>query len=168
MRGRTEVITLLNAQVDPDTGYDVYTPTKITGVSWYSTAAATVTTSGLLAADQYTVRIPVDADFSGKGYVNPIAYKTADPAKSFTIQRGDVIVRGTIDTPSRITAADLSRLIGSDGSYIAFTPPDPTATTVDAITPASVQQTCPDVFTVLSITDNRKAPHAQHWKVIGK
>lgn len=158
MRGCTEVITLLNAQVDPDTGYDVYTPTKITGVSWYSTAAATVTTSGLLAADQYTVRIPVDADFSGKGYVNPIAYKTADPAKSFTIQRGDVIVRGTIDTPSRITAADLSRLIGSDGSYIAFTPPDPTATTVDAITPASVQQTCPDVFTVLSITDNRKAP----------
>ena len=51
MRGCTEVITLLNAQVDPDTGYDVYTPTKITGVSWYSTAAATVTTSGLLAAD---------------------------------------------------------------------------------------------------------------------
>lgn len=168
MRGCTEIITLLNAQVDPDTGYDVYIPTKISGASWYSTAAATVTTSGLIAADQFTVRIPVDADFSGKSYVNPIAYKNADPAKSFTIQRGDIIVRGTIDTPSRITAADLTRLIGSDGSYIAFTPPDPDVAVVDDLTPASVQQKCPDVFTVLSITDNRKAPHAKHWRVIGK
>lgn len=137
MRGCTEVATLLNSQMDAETGYDVYNATVIKGVSWHNTVAATVSTSGLLAANQYIVRIPADADFGGKSYVDPIAYKTADPSACFTLQRGDLLVKGIIGETNNIKLS-------------------------------SIQERCAEGFTVLSVTDNRSAPNAQHWKVVGK
>lgn len=97
MRRCTEVITLINRQIDAETGYDVYSATVIKGVSWHNTVASTVTTSGLVAANQYIVRIPSNADFGGKTYVDPIAYKTADASRYFTLQSGDLLVHGTVD-----------------------------------------------------------------------
>ena len=35
------------------------------------------------------------------------------------------------------------------------------------VKPADVQGTYSDCFTVLGVTDNRRAPNAPHWKVVG-
>lgn len=130
-----ETITVVNAQVDPETGYDRYYATVISGASWYCEIAATVDASGLKAADKFTIRIPEDADFGGKAYVDPIAYATASPADTFTLRSGDTIVRGVAD------GADLS--------------------------PAALRRSYAEVATVLGVTDNRRAPRAPHWKVVG-
>lgn len=87
-----ETITVFNAWYDPETGFDVYVPTVIRGVSWYCDIASTVDSSGLKAANKFTIRIPVDADFGGKGYTAPVAY--ASPASQFTLKQGDIIVHG--------------------------------------------------------------------------
>lgn len=105
-----ETITLFNAKLDPVTGYDVYTGTVIHGVSWHSETASAVDTSGggLKAADKITVRIPNDAEFSGKVYVDPITYATCNPANCYTFQSGDIIVKGEIH-PNNPKPADLQK-----------------------------------------------------------
>lgn len=34
-------------------------------------------------------------------------------------------------------------------------------------TPAAIQRSCEEVMTIMSVTDNRRAPNAPHWRVIG-
>ena len=65
MRLCNETITVINSQVDPATGYDKYYATTISGVSWFCEIASSVDSSGLKAADKYTIRIPENADFGG-------------------------------------------------------------------------------------------------------
>ena len=83
-----ETITVFNSFVDDDKGYDVYAPTVIRGVSWYEDIVSNVDESGLRAANKFVIRIPVDADFSGKTYVK--AYTGAEG--TFTLRHGDIIV----------------------------------------------------------------------------
>ena len=128
-----DTITIVNAKHDMDEDRDVYYPTTITGVSWYCDIV-TVLEKGLKAANKYTVRIPVDADFGGKEYVSPKDYASAsDVSGIFTIKNGDTIVRGVVDAVSSI--ANLHR------EY--------------------------EALTVMGITDDRRAPNAPHWKVVG-
>lgn len=102
MRLCTDTITLFNARVDPATGYDDYLPTVIAGVSWYMGVATNVNNSGLQAANTCTIRIPLDADFGGKSYADPIEYTAAeDPEAVFTLQPGDIMVKGSITRPMR-------------------------------------------------------------------
>ena len=63
-----DTITVFNAHVDQDAGGNVWTPTVVTGASWYLTDASTVDASkgGLVAANKATIRIPEDANTSGK------------------------------------------------------------------------------------------------------
>lgn len=136
MRLCDEVITVFNAQLDVETGMDAYYPTVISGVSWYCETASTVDASGLKAADKFTIRIPEDADFSGKRYVPPAAYATGDPAAVFTLKNGDVIVKGAVDR--------------------------------EGLTPSALLKLCGEIVTILSVTDNRRAPRARHWRVVGK
>lgn len=136
MRMCNDVITVFNAMLDGGSGMDVYYPTVISGVSWYCETASTVDSSGLHAANKFTIRIPEDADFSGKSYTEPIAYATGDPTVVFTLKNGDIIVKGAIDQ--------------------------------GFLTPSDLQSMCGEIVTILSVTDNRRAPHAPHWKVIGK
>lgn len=89
-----ETITVFNARLDDDNGYDIYVPTVISGVSWYCEIASSVDHSGLKAANKFTLRIPVDADFSGKSYVSPADYARSDPESCFTLNQGDIIVHG--------------------------------------------------------------------------
>lgn len=101
-----ETITVFNARVDDDKGYDVYIPTVIRGVSWFCEIASTVDSSGLKAANKFTIRIPIDADFSDKAYVPPAAYAGGDPNSVFTLKQGDIIVHGEeteITTPAKLT-----------------------------------------------------------------
>ena len=89
-----ETITVFNARLDEEKGYDVYIPTIIRGVSWFCEIASNVDSDGLKAANKFTIRIPRDADFSGKVYVDPAGYAQADPESMFTLKQGDVIVHG--------------------------------------------------------------------------
>ena len=123
--------------MDQDKGYDVYIPTVITGVSWYCSITSTVDSTGLKAAGQYTVRIPVDADFSGKSYTDPVTYAESNPESTFTLKTGDIIVHGAVESESGITPSELQRGFGRE------------------------------VITILGVTDNRRAPKGQHWRVVG-
>ena len=92
MKECNETITVFNRLYDNDTGLDTWNPTVISGVSWDKKTDTAITDSGLKAAAKCTIRIPVDAEVS-KSYVEPIYY--SDPATTFTLTAGDVIIRGT-------------------------------------------------------------------------
>ena len=92
MKECKRTITVFNARMDGEDGYDVYYPTIIRNVSIYLQVASEVTLSGLNAANKVTIRIPVDADFSGKEYVPPVSFADADVSTAFTLKQGDVIV----------------------------------------------------------------------------
>lgn len=109
----TETITIFNAKLDDEDGYDVYMPTVIRGVSWHCEIASTVDASGLKAANKFTIRIPEDADFSDKVYADPIAYAGGDPTNLFTLKNGDIVVKGEV--VESMKPADLHK------KYEAFT-----------------------------------------------
>ena len=134
MRLATETVTVINAHLDPAEALDTYHATVISGVSWYATVATAVSDDGLKGADKYTIRIPVDADFGGKTFVEPSKYDAASPNESFTLRPGDHIVRGAVD-------GDVS--------------------------PSALQKRQYRVVTILGVTDDRRAPNAKHWKVVG-
>ena len=90
-----ETITVFNSRMAENTGFDEYAATVISGVSWHNTIASSVIMSGLKATDSCVIRIPTNADFSGKSFVSPQDYDMSDPASSFTLRNGDIIVRGT-------------------------------------------------------------------------
>ena len=94
MKMTDETITVFNTVLDDLTGYDTFVPTVISGVSWYSHIESVVTDQGLKAANKVTIRIPVDADFGGKDYVEPVGYTGANTASAFTLKNGDFIVKG--------------------------------------------------------------------------
>ena len=89
-----DVITVFNARVDPDAGGNVWTPTVITGVSWYMTDASTVDTSkgGLVAANKVIVRIPEEVAPAG-----------------FGLKAGDIIVKGDASGTADPTPANLKK-----------------------------------------------------------
>lgn len=131
-----ETITVFNRRLNDETGYEEYYPAVIDGVSWYGGIATSVDNNGLNAADRFTIRIPVDANFHGRAYVDPIAYKNALSSDGlFTLQQGDVVVR------AGIAAAPM--------------------------TPAEIHSAYNDCFTIQGVTDNRRAPNAPHWRVVG-
>lgn len=112
-----ETITVFNSRMDEDKGYDVYKPTVINGVSWHCEIASTVDSTGLKAANKFTIRIPADADFSGKAYAEPSVYAGGDPNNLFTLKNGDIIVKGALTgdlSLKQITAQaeDLVKVLG--------------------------------------------------------
>ena len=119
MKQCNETITVFNAFYDNVHGYDVYMPTVIRGVSWFCEIASTVDTSGLKAANKFTIRVPVDADFSGKRYVDPAAYASSDPGSTFTLHQGDIIVHGS-ETVS-MTPAQLKNKYGEIVTILGVT-----------------------------------------------
>lgn len=130
-----ETITVFNAKLDETTSDDVYLKTVINGVSWFCDLASTVDSSGLKVANKFTIRIPADADFGGKSYIDPKTFAKTGTDQNFTLQIGDIIVKGAVAE--------------------------------DGLRPADLQAIYPEVFTILSVTDNRRAPNAKHWKVVG-
>lgn len=135
MKLRDETITVFNTRLNEDTGYDVYIPTVIKGVSWFCEIASTVTDAGLKSANIFKIRIPVDADFSGKSYVPPVEYADANPESAFTLKQGDIIVRGT---------------------------------ETEELSPAALMEKYGEMVTIQGVTDNRRAPNAKHWRVVGE
>ena len=110
MKNAGEVITLFNARRDEETGGHVYVPTVIAGCSWFGGLRSGLDAKGgLAAADEYAVRIPVDADFGGKAYTDPVAWRREGGEGQFTIQGGDIAVKDAVEgddwTPSALKAA---------------------------------------------------------------
>ena len=131
-----DTVTVFNKRWDAENGYDIYIPTVISGVSWYGSVVSAMGDKGLNAANQYTIRIPVDADFGGKVYVPPADYKEASMITGlFTLASGDVMVKAAI--------------------------------TDDDMTPSKLHEQYSDCFAILGVTDNRRAPNAPHFKVVG-
>ena len=132
-----DTVTVFNVKLNPGTDMDVYAATVISGVSWFKTRSASAVVSGLKEADTVVVRIPINADFSGKSYISPVAYKNAAMGEindKYTLAEGDLIVRGAVESAAPLT-------------------------------PSLLRASYDDVMTILSITDNRRA-HAPHWKVV--
>lgn len=130
-----DTITVFNKRWDSESGLDVYIPTVIAGVSWYGDVASNVGDRGLLAANRYTIRIPVNANFGGKTYVDPVAYANeAMISGLFTLANGDKIVKAAV---------------------------------TEEMTPAQIDAEYPERCTILGVTDNRRAPNAPHFKVVG-
>lgn len=116
-----DTITVFNARVDPEQGGNVWEPTVIAGASWYLTDASTVDASkgGLVAANKATIRIPVDADFGGKAYADPVSYaKAEDVSGLWTLKGGDIVVKAALEgddwTPAELkaTCADCVVILG--------------------------------------------------------
>lgn len=130
-----ETITVFNAKLNPDTGNDDYNATIIIGVSWFCEIVSNVDSSGLKAANRFTIRIPETADFDDKKYISPRGYAASEDISGlFTIQSGDIIVRGAVREPN--------------------------------LRPTVLHKTY-ETFTVLGVTDNRRARNGAHWKVVG-
>jgi len=101
-------ITIYNKRYNPATRLDEWRRTQISGVNWYGSQAVTVGDKGLVSASVYKVRIPADSAPSGKSFAAPDVYKAAaadDFAALWTLQGGDIVARGLIDTadPKSIT-----------------------------------------------------------------
>lgn len=135
MRLCNETVTVFNKKLDQEKGWDVYNATVIHKVSWYSHIVSTVDSTGLHAANEFIVRIPMDAEFGGKSYVDPITYENeAITAGVFTLASGDIIVKGAVD---------------------------------ESLTPAQLKEQNYQFCTILGVTDNRRAPNAPHFRVVG-
>ena len=135
-----ETVTVINQLYNQRDGFTEYKKTIIQGTSWYGSLKSNVDSSGLKAANQYIVRIPTNASFEGKSYVNPIAYwkLTDEEVKgAFTFANGDLIVHGSVSEPDA------------------------------EITPKLLHDNYAEVLTVLTVNDNRRTNNAPHWKVVG-
>ena len=97
------IVTVFNAHVDPDVGGNVWTPTVITGASWWATDASTVDTSkgGLVAVNKVIARIPAESAPAG-----------------LTLKNGDLIVKGDASAVQNPTPSKLKDLYGADCATI--------------------------------------------------
>ena len=131
-----ETITVFNKKLNTEKGWNTYIPTVIEGVSWYCQIASAVDNNGLHAANNFTIRIPADANTGGKSYVDPITYNNETIVSGvWTLANGDILVKAAV--------------------------------TDDTLTPAQIHATYSDCCTILGVTDNRRAPNAPHFKVVG-
>lgn len=102
-----DTITVLNKRTDIENGWDIFIPTIIRGVSWYGDVAVNLGDKGLNAANKFVIRIPIDADFDGKTYVEPVVYRNEPFITGlFTLANGDIIVKAEI-SESPIKPADI-------------------------------------------------------------
>lgn len=97
MKRCDKTITVFNKRWDAEAGKDVYIPTVIKGVSWFCEIASAVDSNGLHAANRFVVRIPADANFGDKVYVDPVSYASETIVSGlFTLGSGDVIVKAEL------------------------------------------------------------------------
>lgn len=107
MRLCNETITVFNAKLDKESGFDVLYGTVIDGVSWYYNTNAGITSNGYRSADTATIRIPTDADFGGKSFIQPKQWEdTEDVSSFFTLKPDTILVRGAVETDGQ-TAREL-------------------------------------------------------------
>lgn len=167
MQLANKAILLYNVKNDPETGYEVYCPTLITGVSYFTRTVIGLDKSGMMAGNLHTIRVPVEADFSGKQYVAPVDFKSSDPSTSYTFAVGDIIVASALVEDHDIVDGDNNRIRTPDGHYLVYEYIRGYADNRN-LRPAEIQELFGDIVTVVGVTDNRGARFARHWKLEGK
>jgi hypothetical protein len=90
-------MTIYNKYIDPSTRTEKYQRTQIKCVMWENRKAAnTLRSGGQIATDQARVFIP---KANGANYVKPKAWQAlVTKTGKWTLQEGDVIVKGLITT----------------------------------------------------------------------
>lgn len=102
-------MTIYNQKINPETKLTEYMRTQITGIHWYMEQKTSVDDKGLHSKDVYKIRIPEDAETGTKRYVTPEEYqKMEDASSAWTIQNGDIFVKGLVDDPIK-KASDIFR-----------------------------------------------------------
>lgn len=92
MRHTDKTVTIYRKEYDEENAFDVYRGTVIQGVSFFSKVATAVSTDGLTAASEATLRIPME--------VAPSA---------LALKNGDLVCEGALQTEG-LRPADLTDL----------------------------------------------------------
>jgi hypothetical protein len=94
-----DAVTVFNGRTDKQTRRKAYIPTVIRGVSYVEGKGSKVADNGVWSDDvQYKIRVPLIAVVQDKReYMRDLNYAKLDneeAAKYWTIQKGDLVVRG--------------------------------------------------------------------------
>ena len=134
-------ITIFNKRYDKTERTERFYGTKIRGVSLYSKKGTSSRDKQMSQDDDYTIRIPVDADTGEKQYIEQQAYaslKEEEFGLFWTLQPGAIIVAGLVDQ--------------------------------ETATETELKQNYPDAIVVTNFTDNRGrgSESVWHWRVGGE
>jgi hypothetical protein len=143
-------LTIYNKYTDPTTRTEKYQRTVVVAVFWENRKAANIMRSGLLEADAVTVHIPFAR---GTDFVKPIAWQAlTTKTGSWTIQVGDVIVKGAV----------------TDEITDAVTDPK-THVVTPAFTMTDLAKKYDDVLTIRTVdTMDYGSQNMWHWEVGAK
>ena len=94
-----DAVTVFNGRTDKQTRRKAYIPTVIRGVSYVEGKGSKVADNGVWSDDvQYKIRVPLIAVIQdNREYMRDLNYAKLDneeAAKYWTIQKGDLVVRG--------------------------------------------------------------------------
>ena len=132
-------ITLYNKVYDRKNDKHIYQRTYIKGVNYQDIKAVDVASNGIISVDKTTVFIPITADYMDKSYMKPVEFKKHGTDNNFTLENGDIIVKGIIDF-------NLSDEKGSNMAYL--------------------KANYDDVMTITKVNDNRfGSASIQHFEV---
>lgn len=95
----TDAVTVFNGRIDKVERRKVYIPTVIRGVSYVEGKGTKVADNGVWSDDvQYKIRVPLIAVVqNNREYMRDLNYvklDNEDAAKYWTIQNGDLVIRG--------------------------------------------------------------------------
>lgn len=103
MRHADKTVTIYRKEYDEENAFDVYRGTVIKGVSFFSKVATTVSTDGLTAACEATLRIPLEVAPDG-----------------LTLKNGDLVCEGELQTEG-LRPGDLTDLCGYVYTIVGIT-----------------------------------------------
>lgn len=103
MRHTDKTVTVYHKEYDGENAFDVYHGTVIEGVSFFSKVATSVTTEGLTAASEATLRIPLAA-----------------ASTDLSLQNGDLVCEGALQTEG-LRPGDLHELCGYVYTIVGIT-----------------------------------------------
>lgn len=106
-----DAVTVFNGRTDKATRRKIYIPTVIRGVSYVEGKGSKVADNGVWSDDvQYKIRVPLIAVVQGnREYMRDLNYAKLDneeAAKYWTIQKGDLVVRGEYAGDSPLLGED--------------------------------------------------------------
>lgn len=92
-----DTVTIYNKFTEA--GIEKWQRTVISGVFWSSIKGATMRKTGVQSVDSVQLIIPMTANAARASYQEPLAWSaSANKADSWTLQSGDVVLLGSIDT----------------------------------------------------------------------
>lgn len=134
-------ITIFNKRYNADRRTELFYPTQIRGVSFYKRKNVAWKKKETSSDDEYTIRIPIDADMGGKEYMEAKAYEALSDEEFsgyWTLQPGAIIIKGLSD--------------------------------METATETELDKTYADAIRIMNFTDNtdRCSDVMKHWRIGGE